>query len=468
MKAGVLSLRLRLFLLILAPLVVMAVVLGLWRYSAAQRTAEELFDRSLLAAALALSRDVAVTGGDAVSPTTRDLVLNAAGGEVFYHATGPGGIYVTGYAYPPVRAGTAAPELNTPVYFQSNYRGDPVRVLQLSESVTVGDLTGPSTITVWQRLHDRQVFADRLAVRAAVLMGGLLATLCVVVWFGVRLGLRPLTDLHDAIGMRSSEDLSPIRRPVPAEVRGIVDTLNRLFRQVESSMQAQRTFISDAAHQLRNPAAAVLSLTEAVRAARTEADRDERLAELAAAARGNARVAEQLLSLDRLQRPGTADAAETIDLAGLVREICTEAGPSLLRAGIEFELEVGNAPLWVTGDAVFLAEAIKNLIDNAVKHGGPELGLIRVTVGRRDARAMVTVYDDGAPLSPRDEAIAFSRFGQISPSGGSGLGLAIVASVAERHGGTLHIDDVAKGASLSLALPVSEESEKRMLPRKTD
>ena len=99
------SLRSRLFMLILPPLLLLSIVLGFWRFEVAQRTSETLFDRSLLAAALAISRDVAISGGDALSPSTRDFVSDAGGGELFYHVTGPGGIYITGYAYPPVSGG---------------------------------------------------------------------------------------------------------------------------------------------------------------------------------------------------------------------------------------------------------------------------------------------------------------------------------------------------------------------------
>ena len=123
------SLRSRLFMLILPPLLLLSIVLGFWRFEVAQRTSETLFDRSLLAAALAISRDVAISGGDALSPSTRDFVSDAGGGELFYHVTGPGGIYITGYAYPPVSGGrTGEDRLN---YTMAEYRGEPVRVLRM-------------------------------------------------------------------------------------------------------------------------------------------------------------------------------------------------------------------------------------------------------------------------------------------------------------------------------------------------
>lgn len=446
------SLRFRLFVLVLTPLVLMAILLGFWRYTIAQKTAEELFDRSLLSAALAISRDVVVSGGDLLSVSTRDLVVDASGGEVFYHVTGPGGIYVTGFAYPP---STSEPNDNVyaPRFFEATYRGDQVRVLQITERVTFENLTGDATVTVWQRFSERNALVVDLAVRAALLMGGLLLTLALVVWFGVEYGLRPLTSLQDAIASRSPNDLSRIKRPVPKETGGIVQTLNRLFGQVETSIQAHQSFISDAAHQLRNPAAAVQSMAEAVRDAKTEEDRAQRIADLVVAARNSARVADQLLSLERLKQSANDLNMEAFDLSESIRDVCAETGPAVLARGIDFSLNGGHAPITIAGDRVFVEEAVKNLINNALKHGGPNLSSIMVTVSTTADQARINVRDDGRGLKPEQAAVAFGRFSQVEPSDGSGLGLAIAMSVAERHGGTLVIDPADRGASLTLSLP---------------
>jgi two-component system sensor histidine kinase TctE len=447
------SLRTRLFALILTPLVLVAMLLGFWRFSVARQTSEELFDRTLLSAALAISRDVAVSDGDALSPSTRDLISDVSGGEVFYHATGPGGIYITGYAYAPAFIGNGTKDRYAPHFFVATYRGDEVRVLNITERVTIDNLTADSTVTVWQRLADREIFANQLAVRAAAVMGALLVTLALVVWFGVGRGLRPLLDLQDAISIRSANDLSQIRRPVPVEVQGIVQTLNRLFGQVETSIKAHQVFISDAAHQLRNPAAAVQSMAEAVKEASTKQDRDLRIAELVSAARMSARVADQLLSLDRLQQPVDQTSPEEFDLSELVQEICSDMGPFVLSQGIDFELDLPDYAVTVCGDRLFVSEAIKNLIDNSLKHGGERLSAINVRCSSDDMAAHVTVADDGKGLSPEQRDTAFSRFSQVEPSDGSGLGLAIAVSVAERHNGSLAIDRVDAGASLTLTLP---------------
>lgn len=449
------SLRQRLFVLILAPLLLMALLLGIWRFTVAQRTAEELFDRSLLSSALAISRDVTISGGDVLLPSTSDMIFDASGGQVFYHVTGPGGIYVTGYAYPPVTDLPQGVELYEPVFLEALYRDEPVRVMQITERVTIDGVTGNATVTVWQRISDRNRFAAQLARRAAALMGGLLLTLAVVVWFGVGLGLRPLVDLQQAIAMRSPDDLSEIKRPVPKEAKGIVDTLNRLFFKVQASMSAQQVFISNAAHQLRNPAAAVQSMAEALRDAPTKEERRRRVDELVIAARASARIADQLLSMDRLREPMQDGQKTQFDLTVELQKICAESGADVLSRGIDFEFKAPDHPISISGDRVFVAEAVKNLIDNALKHGGDQLSSISVSLSQTKDAALITVQDDGKGLSPEDSKAALGRFSQVEPSAGSGLGLAIASSVAERHGGSLVINAVDHGASLTFSVKLS-------------
>ncbi len=458
MKTNSKSLRVRLIQLILLPLTVIALLLGYWRYSVAKDTAEVLFDRSLLATALAISRDVEISGGDTLSLTTQELMRDAVSTQVFYHVTGPAGIYVTGYAYPPVNTAPAprtGERRYQPQYFDASYRDEPVRVLRLSEPSSFDGVSGDSTVTVWQKTSGRIDFARQLAARTASVLGVLLATLCVVVGFAVHRGLRPLLDLEDAINRRSPNDLSEIRRPVPREVKSVVSTLNRLLSQLRQSMSDHQGFISDAAHQLRNPTAAVLSMAEAAQRAQTEQDRAFRVDQLVIAARESSKITEQLLSLDRLHRPAEPIDPKPIELGGLVQSVCSDAAGAILHRGIGFEWRPAAQPLWVTVDPVLITEAIKNLIDNAVTHGGNTMTTISVTLQDVDDHAVVTVFDDGKALKAEDQPLAFSRFGQLESSQGSGLGLAIVETVAQRHGGSLAIDVVKNGASISLSLPIT-------------
>ncbi|WP_417259400.1 sensor histidine kinase [Celeribacter sp.] len=446
------SLRTRLFMLILPPLLLLSIILGFWRFEVAQRTSETLFDRSLLAAALAISRDVAISGGDALSPSTRDFVSDAGGGELFYHVTGPGGIYITGYAYPPVSSGqTDEDRLN---YTDAEYRGEPVRVLRMAESTTIGNLTGDTIVTVWQRESDRNAFAAALARRAAALIASLMAALALVVWFGVKIGLRPLNDLQDAIQHRSPDDLRDIRRAVPAEVFGIVATLNRLFGQVRQSIEDHQAFISNAAHQLRNPASALLSLAEVLPDVRDPQERRQRERELIAAARKSARLANQLLSLERL-RYDEAPAYDAHELNAIAAEVCSDFAPSILSRDMDFDFEPYADSIPIKGDPVLLGEAITNLLENALTHGGASLSAIRVSTKIEGQSAVLMVEDDGVGIPDVSGQAAFKRFAQLSEGEGSGLGLAIVQDVLRRHGGDAELVPQELGLIVKLKIPLA-------------
>lgn len=452
-QGPVMSLRLRLFLLTLLPLIAVSVLLGIWRFEAAQRTSEDLFDRSLLAAALAISRDVAISEGDAISPRTRALISDAGGGEIFYHVTGPGGIYITGYAYPPSPGVGGVRE--DPAYFVARYRDETVRVLRMSELTTIGEMTGRTIVTVWQRTSDRDAFAAGLARRAVGLLVVLIVALALVVWFGVELGLRPLRGLRDAIEQRSPDDLSRIQRPVPVEVAGIVATLNRLFGQVDHSIQTHQAFISDAAHQLRNPASAVLSLAETLPNVSDPAEKHQREQELIRAARNAARLAAQLLSLERL-RYDPQNTLEVTDLSAAAERACAEIGSAILSRDLRFEFDPAPGGVPVLGDPVLLGEVVINLIDNALQHGGPDLTAIVVQVRAQGPDAILTVEDDGRGLPPESADIAFRRFGQLEPGDGSGLGLSIVQEIARRHGGDLSLLPVDKGTCVRVRIPLAD------------
>ncbi len=100
-----------------------------------------------------------------------------------------------------------------------------------------------------------------------------------------------------------------------------------------------------------------------------------------------------------------------------------------------------------------IREAIANLIDNSIVHGGP--GLIRVAVSVRNCgeRAEVTVEDDGVGIAAEHLEKARARFGQVSPSSGSGLGLAIADAVAARHSGHLVVTPLSPGLRVALVIP---------------
>ena len=124
-------------------------------------------------------------------------------------------------------------------------------------------------IYVWQtRLGQRQLLLE-LASDAFVTMLIMVLSTGLCVWFGVQFGLKPLLDLQNAIRRRSGDDISEIKRTVPTEVSSLLGSMNRLFSQLRKAFTEKDDFIANAAHQLRNPIAAIQSQAEAAERSKT-------------------------------------------------------------------------------------------------------------------------------------------------------------------------------------------------------
>ena len=452
------SLRSRLILIILTPLLVVSFVAGVWQFRATTKRAENIFDRGLLSAALAISRDVAISGGDALSPGTRRLINDTSGGELFYHVFAPDGVFVTGYSTPPVPPGPLPVGAAEPLYFDAIYQKEDVRVLRFQDVTTVDGVSGTFNITVWQSADVRRSFVREVVTRSFAVIALLVTCVALIVWFGVRLGLRPLMELEGAIARRSSTDLEPIRRAVPLETSGLVQTLNRLLDQVSRRISSKDEFISNAAHQLRNPIAGVLALAEAVESAPDEAAAKRRSRELLHAARETSRLANQLLSFERARGSDISMTGERLDICELGTEIIESVLQSASDPAVELSFVRPDAPVVVFGDRVMLREAVLNLVTNALVHGGKHLSHITLTIEASGQTAVITVEDDGIGIPTEKQDQAKSRFGQAGGGGGSGLGLPIAAKVADNHGGTLEVRSPQKGASVRLALPTADTS----------
>lgn len=447
-----LSLRARLTIVILAPLIVIAVLFGVWAYVDAQSNAADRFDRSLLSTALAISRDTAVTGGDALSEETRDLLRDTSGGAVFYHVYAPDGVFVTGYATPPVSPVPVAADA-AQTYYDAIYQGAPVRALRFSQSTSVDGLTGLFTFTVWQRTAVRDGFVKTRTRPVFLIIASLIGALAIIVWFGVARGLDPLADLEDAIDRRSASDLSPIKRRIPQEVTGIVGGFNDLVGELSRTLEAKNAFISDAAHQLRNPIAGVQSLAESVANAKTFAAAKERSEDLLVAARDAGKLANDLLTLERAQAKLPQDAKQVFAPMAILKDIADKADTMAKEHGIAFQTTLEDEQISLRGDPVMFEQAVLNLINNALIHGGAQLTAIALTTSGLQDRFEVSISDDGKGIAPQDFDRALGRFSQVGPSAGSGLGLPIAAAVAAALGGNIDLRNQDGRFSVTLSIP---------------
>jgi two-component system sensor histidine kinase TctE len=449
------SLRGRLFLLLILPLIVVAAAASFARYQAANRLSQELYDNTLLAVALTISRDVVISEGDILTEQLLEDLTAALGDPVYYRITGPGGSFVTGYSDPPSLPDRVVVEGGEPVFFDSTSLGQPVRAVVLREFISEPQFGGWVTVEVWQTISQRHALSRELVTQSVMLLGSIIVTAALILWFGIQVGLKPLLDLRDAIGQRSPDDLRPIRRWVPPELRPLVQTTNSLFERLAQAFALRDGFISDAAHQMRNPVAAMQSQAEAAVSAPTEGDLRARVAGLAETARMTGRLTSQLLSLERVRGRSLKALVQTVDLAALVRDRVRAFAETQLRQGVDVTFRVTGTERPVECDPVLIEEMLANLLDNAAKYGLRPGGRLDVLLAFEPGSVSLQLADDGPGIPPAMSERVFDRFFRLDEdqSRGCGLGLAIVADVAAAHGGTATCETASRGAAFSVRLP---------------
>lgn len=451
-----LSLRSRLFLLLILPLIVIAGVAAYARYQTAQALSQRLYDNTLLAVALTISRDVVLSEGDILTEQLLEELTTALGDPVYYRVTGPGGSFVTGYSDPPSIPQKADVQGGQPHFFDSRYLGREVRLVVLREFLNQPRFDGWMTVEVWQTVSQRSALSRDLLNQSVLLLATIIASAALILWFGIKLGLKPLLDLQDAISLRTPDDLRPIKRRVPVELRPLVSTTNSLFERLAKAFEIRAAFISDAAHQLRNPIASIVTQAEAAVSAPDERMLRNRVSLIADSARATGRLTNQLLSLERVRGRTLRALFEPIDLVDLISARTRSFAEIQLPNDIAVSFSLEGEPRPIRCDPVMIDEMMANLLDNAARYGLRKGG--ELIVGLRFDRDSITlsVQDDGPGIEPALHQRVFDRFfrGDLGFTGGCGLGLAIVADVAEAHGGEAVCKPCEKGARFEIQMPV--------------
>jgi two-component system sensor histidine kinase TctE len=228
-----------------------------------------------------------------------------------------------------------------------------------------------------------------------------------------------------------------------------------LFGQVTQAMDTQRTLISNAAHQLRNPIAGILAMAEAVRMAPGAADARQRAEELVRSAQHASDLANRLLTLERVQSEIAPLDLSQVDVGAVFRDVLKAHAAEADARGISLRASVDGSLPTVKADRMLLREALTNLVDNALVHGGPDLHEVEMAAEVVADRLQLSVRDDGRGIAPDQHETVLARFGQAEPGPGSGLGLSIAEAVAERHGGALSLPFRDGGLTVVLDLPLA-------------
>jgi len=295
-------------------------------------------------------------------------------------------------------------------------------------------------------------------MRFLLLLGSpaLTALVMMLVWLTANRSLRSVENIRFTAsrvhgGNRGERVVVP---PTGDEIERLAVTVNQMLDRLEAHHNRQQQFVGDASHELKSPIANMRAELETTTSTDPEwpvtrnrlVEQTERLGS----------IISDLLVLASQDEEAEFD-NETIEFEDLVSEVTEEAVASSNLNVDVWEME----PARVTGNAEHLRRAVKNVVENAVRHAD---STIRVQMHNHDGSVEVEVSDDGAGIPEADRERVFERFARLDDArardeGGTGLGLAIARETLERFGGSVKIgESESGGAAVRMTLPIAPDS----------
>lgn len=466
------SLRGRLLLFLLLPLLGASIISVVFDYRNGLSTANDAYDHALASATAALAALISAqqSSGQAVDiPRAANTVLRSDPVDTVYYAVlDDTGALLAGDAS--LRHKAFSDSHPNPALHDDKLNGVKVRIATYRTTSTVGKYT----VMVAETQRKRSRSAANTAIQVLISNLLVIAVTLLAVFFAVRVSLSPLIELGRRIQLRTPDDLRPIDdRSVPEEAQPLVEAINALMGNVRSAHEAQQAFISNAAHQMRTPIAALQTQLELALKEYSSADASTpasalspRFERLHGGLRRLAHLTNQMLSLARSSpEADIGHEFQKVDLAHL----CENAASEFLDAALERHIDLGfeTDRAIVSGSPWLLREMLSNLIDNAIAYT-PSGGHVTVRCAPLpDGGSLMEVEDNGPGIPKELRERVFERFFRAKPEPlddtkgnypvGTGLGLAIVREGVRRHRARIELGtpESGHGASFRIYFPAA-------------
>ena len=433
----------------LAPLLLLWPMSIAITYLVAKSIANQPFDHALEDSITVLAQQVREVDGVLVKRqpgSARDALRADDVDNVYFLILGRRGEYVDGDRDLPAPLDEDKFRTGAVLFRNDNMHGTPVRVaftyLDLPEAGA--DEPRRALVQVAETLDKRALLANEIIKGVILPQFIILPIVLALVWFALARGLSPLAQLQERIRARPPDDLSPIESgQVPEEISPLVGSLNDMLARLSLSIDMQKRFIADAAHQMKTPLAGMRMQSELALRQTDQEEIHRSLLQLAKSSEAATRLVNQLLALARAEhQPQAGTAFVALDLDDLARATVQEWVPASFTQRIDLGFEPAAGPVLISGNPLMLRELLSNLIDNALRYT-PAGGSVTVRV-QADAvagRAVLEVEDSGPGIAPAERGHVFERFYRIlgSAAEGSGLGLAIVREIAQQHGAEIEL-----------------------------
>ncbi|MET0211081.1 MAG: sensor histidine kinase [Burkholderiaceae bacterium] len=444
-RRNTLSLKQRLLLWLMLPVLVAVPVAGIALYRVMHDTAISWLDQSLGDTALAVASLIRERDGGVwveVSGATDRALRFDRTDRVYYLVLDPEGRVLHGDAQ--------LARMNLPHqgpgewHFElATLNGEALRAASLGAACGFGQTC---QVLVAETLHKRDALQRQLVVVLGLVIGVMAVLLALAGWWATYRGLRPLSRLSAELEQRDLARLEPLEAAVPAELGPLIAAFNRLFERLRRASSAQQDFLANAAHQLRTPLTSLRTEIDLALLEPHDPQVEPLLKRLQKSVDRSARLAQQMLSIARAEAD-SGGREHPLDLRDIAAQVAEDWVPRALESGVDLGFELADAP--VLGQGFLLRELLENLLHNSVNYAGTGAG-ITVRTGVEGEDAMLEVEDNGPGIAPDERVRALQRFqrGSESKGSGSGLGLAIAADIAQRHRGRLALLDALGGRGL--------------------
>ena len=423
-------------------------------YLVAKSIANQPFDRALDDKVTVLAQQVKEINGKVLSRlpgSARDILRADDIDNVYFQVLGPRAEFIDGDRDLP-----APTEEEKPQPWAIQFRDDTMRNAEIRVAYTYVDLRKNQNVNenakeprlalvqVGETLDKRSQLANQI-IKGVILPEFIILPIALaLVWFALSRGLSPLAELQQRIRARRPDDLSPIESGhVPEEISPLVRSLNDMLERLSQSIQMQKRFIADAAHQMKTPLAGMRMQSELALRQTSQDEVHRSLEQLSKSSESATRLVNQLLALARAENQ-TPEARPFVplELSELARNVVQDWVQTSFAHRIDLGFEQPGHPLMVQGNPTMLREMLSNLIDNALRYtpsGGSVT--VRVHTDTEEEHAVLEIEDTGPGIAPTERAHVFERFYRIlgSNAEGSGLGLAIVREIAQQHDAVVDI-----------------------------
>jgi signal transduction histidine kinase len=319
-------------------------------------------------------------------------------------------------------------------------------------------------VQVARLLDNYESFNRLLIVALMVGFAAATASVFIAVWLTPSL-FKPLEDIAAvARQITRADDLS---RRVPDtgrtdQIGDLARALNQTLERLEKLFWAQQRLLADVSHELRTPLTAIRGNLDLMRRM-GEAD-PLSLAIIQDEVDRMTRLVGDLLLLARADAGGLPLERKLVELDNILFEVYQQV--NLWEKSVDVSVvEIDQVYVW--GDADRLKQLLLNLIDNAIKYT-PANGRVSLSLAKAEGWAYIVIADTGVGIPPEDLPYVFDRFYRVDKArsrGGSGLGLSIAKSIAQAHGGDIHVSSrVGEGTTFTIRLPVYEEKKTAVQP----